>query len=122
MVQQRSSSAQTTRKQFTRRGARWADRTSRDGVRQSCDAPARCESVTSSASFRNRGLLALLASARRVSDVPMDWAVILSGAVCVARLALGLDMILPLGSALETLCGLIAIASATVFFGLVEGS
>jgi hypothetical protein len=44
--------------------------------------------------------------------------VILSGVVCVAMLALGLNLLLPLGSGLETVCVLIAVASAMVFFGL----
>jgi hypothetical protein len=35
----------------------------------------------------------------------MDCAVIFSGAACVGALALGLDIIEPLGSALETLFG-----------------
>ena len=43
---------------------------------------------------------------------------ILSGVVCVAMLALGLNLLLPLGSGLETVCVLIAVASAMVFFGL----
>ena len=52
----------------------------------------------------------------------MSWPVILSGVVCVATLALGFTLLLPLGSGLETVCVLIAVASATVFFGLVDGA
>jgi hypothetical protein len=38
--------------------------------------------------------------------------VILSGVVCVAMLALGFNSLLPLGGGLETVCVLIAVASA----------
>ena len=47
---------------------------------------------------------------------------ILSGVVCVAMLALGFNLLLPLGSDLETVCVLIAVASAIVFFGLMDGA
>jgi hypothetical protein len=50
----------------------------------------------------------------------MSWPVILSGVVCVAMLALGFNLLLPLGSGFETVCVLIAVASAMVFFGLVD--
>jgi hypothetical protein len=50
----------------------------------------------------------------------MSWPVILSGVVCVAMLALGFNLLLPLGSGLETVCVLTGVASAIVFFGLVE--
>jgi hypothetical protein len=40
----------------------------------------------------------------------------LSGVVCVATLAMGFNLLLPLGSGLETVCVLIAVASAIVFF------
>ena len=46
----------------------------------------------------------------------MSWPVILSGVVCVTMLALGFNLLLPLGSGLETVCVLIAVASAMVFF------
>lgn len=55
-------------------------------------------------------------------EVPMSWPVILSGVVCVTMLALGFNLLLPLGSGLETACVLIAVASAMVFFGLVDGA
>ena len=53
----------------------------------------------------------------------MSWPVILSGVVCVTMLALGFNLLLPLGSGVETVCVLIAVASAIVFFGpaLVDG-
>ena len=51
----------------------------------------------------------------------MDWPVILSGMISFAALTLGFDMFLPLGSDLEPLCVLTGVASAMVFFGLVEG-
>jgi hypothetical protein len=50
----------------------------------------------------------------------MSWLVILCGVVCVTMLALGFN--LPLGSVLETVCALIAVASAIAFFGLVDGA
>jgi hypothetical protein len=50
----------------------------------------------------------------------MSWPVILSGVACVTMLALGLNLLLPLGSGLETVCVLIGVASAMVFFGLVD--
>jgi predicted transcriptional regulator len=52
----------------------------------------------------------------------MSWPVILSGVVCVTMLATGFNLLLPLGSGLETVCILIAVASAMVFFGLVDGA
>jgi hypothetical protein len=53
-------------------------------------------------------------------EVPMSWPVILSGVVCVTMLAVGFNLLLPLGSVLETVCIIIAVASAMVFFGLVD--
>jgi hypothetical protein len=50
----------------------------------------------------------------------MVWPVILSGVVCVTMLALEFNLLLPLGSGLETVCVLIGVASAMVFFGLVD--
>jgi hypothetical protein len=50
----------------------------------------------------------------------MSWPVIVSGVVCVTMLAPGFNLLLPLGSGLETMCVLIAVASAMVFFGLVD--
>jgi hypothetical protein len=55
-------------------------------------------------------------------EVPMNWPVILSGVVSVAALALGFNLLLPLGSGLEPVCVLTGVASAMVFFGLVEGA
>ena len=57
-----------------------------------------------------------------LSEVPMRWPVIMSGVTCVAMLALGLNLLLPLGSGLETVCLLAGVASAMVFFGLVDGA
>jgi hypothetical protein len=50
----------------------------------------------------------------------MSWPVILSGVVCVAMLALGFNLLLPLGSGFETVCILIGVASAMIFFGLAD--
>lgn len=52
----------------------------------------------------------------------MNWPVILSGVVSLATLALGFDLLLPLASGLEPVCLLTSVASAMVFFGLVEGA
>ena len=62
--------------------------------------------------------------ARRRDDweVPRSWPVILSGVVWVAMLALGFNLLLPLGSGLDTVCVLTGVASAMVFFGLVDGA
>ena len=45
----------------------------------------------------------------------MNWPVILSGVVCVTMLALGFNLLLPLGSGLGTVCVLIAVASARAY-------
>ena len=50
----------------------------------------------------------------------MSWPVIVSCVVCVTMLALGFNLLLPLGSGLETVCVLIGVASAMVFFSLVD--
>jgi hypothetical protein len=50
----------------------------------------------------------------------MNGPAILSGVICVAMLALGFNLLLPLGSGLDTVCVLTGVASAVVFFGLVE--
>lgn len=53
----------------------------------------------------------------------MSWPVIMSGVTCVAMLALGFNLLLlPLGSGLEAVCLLTGVASAMVFFGLVDGA
>ena len=55
-----------------------------------------------------------------IGRVPMSWPVILSGVVCVAMLAQGFNLLLPLSSGLEAVGVLTGVASAIVFFGLVE--
>jgi hypothetical protein len=50
----------------------------------------------------------------------MSWPVILSGVVCVTMLALGFNLLLPLGSGFDAVCILIAVASAIALFGLVD--
>jgi hypothetical protein len=52
----------------------------------------------------------------------MRWAVILSGIGAAAMLALGFNIILPLGGAADTICDLAGVASAVVFLGLAEGA
>jgi hypothetical protein len=48
--------------------------------------------------------------------------VILSGVASAAMLALGFNLLLPLGSGPETVCVLTGVASAMVFFGLMDGA
>jgi len=55
-------------------------------------------------------------------EVPMRWAVILSGIGAAAMLALGFNIILPLDRVADTLCDLAGVASAIVFVGLAEGA
>ena len=43
-------------------------------------------------------------------EVPMSWSVFLSGVLCVVMLALGFNLLLPLGSGLETVCDLTVVA------------
>lgn len=49
-------------------------------------------------------------------------AVTLSGTCAAVMLALGFNMILPLGGVADTLCNLAGVASAIVFVGLAEGT
>ena len=51
----------------------------------------------------------------------MTWPVIVSGLICAAMLALGFNLLLPLGSGMESVCVLTGVASAMIFFCLVEG-
>jgi hypothetical protein len=59
---------------------------------------------------------------RQDREAAMRWAVILSGIGAAAMLALGFNIILPLGGAADTLCDLAGVASAVVFLGLAEGA
>jgi hypothetical protein len=52
----------------------------------------------------------------------MNWALILSGMGAAAMLALGCNMILPLGGLADTVCNLAGVVSAIVFLGLAEGA
>ena len=52
----------------------------------------------------------------------MSWPVIMSGITCAAMLALGFNLLVPLGSGLEAVCLLTGVASAMVFLGLVDGA
>ncbi len=52
----------------------------------------------------------------------MRWVVILSGIGAAVMLALGFNMILPLGGVADTLCDLAGVVSAIVFLGLAEGT
>jgi hypothetical protein len=51
----------------------------------------------------------------------MNIYLIMSGLGCVALLALGSNLILPLGSMVGGICDLFGVASGVVFFGLTEG-
>jgi len=55
-------------------------------------------------------------------EVPMRWAVILSGIAADPMLALRFNIILPLDRASDTLCDFAGVASAIVFVGLAEGA
>ena len=59
---------------------------------------------------------------RELSEVSMNWPVIMSGIICAAMLALGFNLLVPLGSGLEAVCLLTGVASAMVFLGLVDGA
>ena len=52
----------------------------------------------------------------------MSWGLILSGALAAGLLALGLDVITPLGGGLDTLCDLAGVASGMLFIGLADGA
>lgn len=52
----------------------------------------------------------------------MRWALVLSGMGAAAMLALGFNMILPLGGVADSVCDLAGVASAMVFLGLAEGA
>ncbi len=52
----------------------------------------------------------------------MKWALILTGIGAATMLALGSNMILPLGRVADTFCDLAGVASAIVFLGLAEGA
>ena len=51
----------------------------------------------------------------------MSLSLIVSGLGCAAMLALGSELILPVGTAVGGLCDLVGVASGMVFFGLAEG-
>lgn len=66
-------------------------------------------------------LAVLLAKARKGGWEGSMTAMILSGLGGAALIALGSDMVFPLGSAVGGVCELAGIASAMVFFGLMDG-
>lgn len=51
----------------------------------------------------------------------MTWALIATGLGGAAMLALGCDLIVPLGQGISSLCLLAGITSTTVFCGLMDG-
>jgi hypothetical protein len=51
----------------------------------------------------------------------MTWPVVLSGLGGATMLALGLDFVLPLGSALSAVCDLTGVALVVYFVGLLDG-
>ena len=52
----------------------------------------------------------------------MSWGLFLSGALAAGLLALGLDVITPLGGGLDTVCDLSGVASGMLFIGLADGA
>ena len=52
----------------------------------------------------------------------MSWALIWSGGLAAALLALGFNVILPLDPSLGTLCDLAGISASIVFVGLADGA
>ena len=52
----------------------------------------------------------------------MRWPVIMSGVVCVAMLALGFNLLLPLSSGLEGVCDLTRRRVRCGLFGLADGA
>jgi hypothetical protein len=51
----------------------------------------------------------------------MSFSLIVTGLGCAAMLALGSNLVLPLGSFVGGLCDLIGIASGMICFGLADG-
>jgi hypothetical protein len=54
-------------------------------------------------------------------SLTMTWPVVWSGLGGATMLALGLDFVLPLGSALSTVCDLTGVALVVYFVGLLDG-
>jgi hypothetical protein len=54
-------------------------------------------------------------------SLKMTWPVVLSGLGGATMLALGLDFVLPLGSALSAVCDLTGVALVVYFVGLLDG-
>ena len=52
----------------------------------------------------------------------MSWGLVLTGVLSVTLLALGFNMVTPLGPGLDTICNLAGVASGTMFIGLAEGA
>jgi hypothetical protein len=52
---------------------------------------------------------------------PMSWPTILSGVCGAAMLALGLDILFPLGAAVSAVCDLTGVALVVLFVGLTDG-
>jgi hypothetical protein len=58
----------------------------------------------------------------QIGGVPLNIVAIVSGLCAATLLALSFSGIAPLGGGLESFCELAGVASAVVFFGLVEGA
>jgi hypothetical protein len=54
--------------------------------------------------------------------VLVSWPLVLSGACAAVLLALGLDVVSPLGGGLDTLCDLVGVVSGVLFVGLADGA
>lgn len=52
---------------------------------------------------------------------PLSWGLILSGLFAAVLLALGFNLIAPLGGRLDTLCNLAAVVSGALCIGLSDG-
>jgi hypothetical protein len=58
----------------------------------------------------------------RIGDFRLSWGLIVSGALAAMMLALGFEVITPLGGGLDTLCDLAGVASGMLFIGLADGA
>lgn len=52
----------------------------------------------------------------------MSWGMILSGTAAAALLALGFNIVAPLGGGLDTICDLAGVVSGMLFIGLADGA
>jgi hypothetical protein len=55
-------------------------------------------------------------------DCAMKWSLVTSGLAGAGMLALGSDLVVPIGAMMGSLCDLAGVAAAMVFFGLADGA